>query len=320
MALSKLRGIGPATLEKIASIPDYHDLSIDDLAAANSKIQKSIESPDAWMKAESEAGREIETAANQGVKIYCTLNDDYPNLLGQTSDRPFFLFVKGALFSNPENSIAVIGTRQPTEHGRIIGQRLTTFFVELGWSVVSGLAMGLDSVAHVAALDAGGHTVAVLAHGLHTIAPKQNERLAKEILDAGGALITEYGFGVEPFPHQFVKRDRIQAGLAKAVVMVQSDLKGGSLHASRAAIEYGRLLAVPAPTDRDLANNEPKIGANLLLSSGEDRARADLLRCKAADLSRLIVLKTKDDYPLLLDRISDKPLSFGPLSQGTLLA
>ncbi|MDM4772866.1 DNA-processing protein DprA [Solimonas sp. SE-A11] len=318
LALSKLRGVGPATLEKLARVPSLAEHSIDELSVLSSALKKALTGPVSWSESLQAARKDLDQADKMQARILCSLESAYPTLLRGTPDRPFFLFVRGTLHIEQEKSLAIIGTREPTENGRTICKRLTEFFVTQNWSVVSGLALGLDAVAHASAVATRGHTIAVLAHGLQTVAPKQHDRLAREILDSGGALVTEYGFGVEPSRHNFVKRDRIQAGLAQAVVMVQSDLHGGSLHASRAALEYGRLLAVPCPTARDLEKKEPKISANALLASGEDAARMELLRCKPADLSRLVILKGREDYPLLEDRIDQRPSS-GLIEQNSLL-
>lgn len=144
-----------------------------------------------------------------------------------------------------------------------------------------------------------------MAHGLQTIAPARHKNLAQRILNSGGTLITEYRFGQEPLPTNFVKRDRIQAGLAQGVVMIQSDTSGGSLHASRASVEYGRWLAVPYPTEMDIQRNEPKVQANLLLADGSSQDKVDLLKCQQADLRRLIILRSRDDYGLMIEHQSE---------------
>lgn len=302
--LSKLKGVGPKTLDHVARRADIAEVTIDELAKTAPKIGKALEIDAAWDKALDAVDRDQEKAEKSNTRIICLLDEEYPTLLKQTPDRPFFIYVRGNLSPTPERSVAVIGTREPTEHGKLVDERITEFLVEDGWSIVSGLAMGCDAIAHKKALDRGGHTVAVLAHGLHTIAPRQNERLANEILEKGGALFTEYEFGVEPYPPQFVKRDRIQAGLAQGVVMIQSDLEGGSLHASRASIEYGRILAVPLPTERDISMNERKIGANLLLAGKDTVGKANLLKCLVVGLDRLFVIRSRVDYAGLSKALS----------------
>ena len=285
------------------STPGFDSASVAELAEQNTKLKKSFEAPGAWEKAIQLAEADLEAARAVGARILCVLDAEYPALLQKTPDCPFFLYVQGSWSVDNGKSVAVIGTRQPTEHGAAITSRITGYLAMEGWSIVSGLAMGCDALAHQAALDAGGHTVAVLAHGLHTIAPRQNEGLARKILEGGGALVTEYAFGEDPIPPHFVKRDRIQAGLSRGVVMVQSDLSGGSLHASRASLEYGRLLAVPVPTERDRSNGDKKIEANLVCSgnSGPDKLR--LLHCQSGDLERLMLLNGRDDYPKLEERL-----------------
>ena len=302
LVLSILKGVGPSALREIAAVPGFEKMTKDELRRWLPRRASGGDLTDA----EREAERQAELAKAAGARIISAADFDYPKLLLKTPDDPQILFVKGRLTSTPEKSVAIIGTREPTEHGKIIAQRITAFFVREGWSVVSGLAIGCDAIAHEAALDARGHTVAVLAHGLQTIAPSRHKKLAQRILDSGGALVTEFRFGQEPFPANFVKRDRIQAGLAQGVVMVQSAVAGGSLHASRASINYGRWLAVPNPTRQDIERRETKVQGNLVLVDGSMHNKAGLLKCDKEDLhQRLIVLRNKGDYTKLIQPFSD---------------
>lgn len=314
LTLSMLPGVGPATLKKVASVQGFEDLSNEALARVNSSLQKALSFPDAWSLASEQAEMQVALAEKHESIIISPLDSGYPALLAATKDDPFILYVRGTLHTSALRSVAIIGTREPTPHGEVITRRVTEYFVENQWSVVSGLALGCDGLAHKAALDSGGHTVAVLAHGLQMIAPSQHKKLAEDILESGGALISEYPFGQKVFPQQFVKRDRTQAGMAQGVVMIQSDVKGGSLHASRAALDYDRWLAVPLPTLVDRSNEEPKVMANLLIAEGELVDKANLLKCKQERLSNILILRTKDDYPsmlsyLLPDTSSQKTLS-----------
>lgn len=299
LSLSHLPGVGPATLKKALSIPRFDLFAIDVIAAHVPAISKALNIDGAWERAQENTEMQMREAQRYEARILCVLDPEYPKLLAQTRDDPLLLFVRGALAVNPANSVAIIGTREPTVHGMVIAKRITQFFAEAEWSIVSGLAIGCDSLAHETALDAGAHTVAILAHGLQMIAPARNRQLAERILSSGGALVSEYPFGREVQKQQYVKRDRTQAGMAQGVVMIQSDLVGGSLHASRAALEYKRWLAVPYPTDKDRERNEPKIQANLLIADGDDEKRADLLRCPSSSLSSVLVLKSREDYLLM---------------------
>ena len=318
LALSMLRGIGPATLRKMAAMPNFETATPELLSHQFPSNSTVLRDHQAWSLALDEAEKQLEEAERHGARILSALDPDYPTLLSATKDDPFLLFVRGILAPSPTKSVAVIGTREPTAHGAIIGQRIAQYLVEQGWSVVSGLAKGCDAIAHQAALDHGGHTVAVLAHGLHTVAPKTNQRLAEDILNKGGALVSEYKFDVEPRPEFFVKRDRIQAGMAQGVVMIQSDHRGGSLHASRAALDYSRWLAVPYPTDQDRQKGEPKIQANLTIAEGSEQERMELLRTSANVLNRIIILRSREDYAKM---VANKPApeSALPPTQGGLL-
>lgn len=302
LPFAMLKGIGPSTLRRIAKGEDFINETVNDVACRIKPVANVLKNPSVWETALEAADRQIEMATRYAGRILCVLDPDYPALLKEITDDPGVLYLRGEFAADDKKSVAIIGTREPTVHGKRIAENISRFFAEKVWSVVSGLAVGCDTVAHETALEANGHTVAVLAHGLHIISPSQNRRLAERILDSGGALVSEYPFGQGAYPHQFVKRDKYQAGLAKGVVMVQSDLEGGSLHASRAAVEYGRWLAVPYPTKQDLARSEPKVQANLLLAVGRPEERASLLRCQERDLARLVVLRSKEDYPLLLNR------------------
>lgn len=314
-----LSGVGPAALKKASQVFGFETKSVEALGAEIPAIGKAIAPADAWSKALELAEEQSDFAERSDVRILSPLDEGYPKLLAATKDDPFILYVRGLLAPSPDKSVAIIGTREPTAHGETITKRITQFFVEHGWSVVSGLALGCDALAHQAALEAKGHTVAVLAHGLQTIAPAKHRRLAEEILNKGGALVSQYPFGREAIPQQFVQRDKTQAGMAQGVVMVQSDLQGGSLHASRAAIDYGRWLAVPYPTEADRASKAPKAQANLMLVDGSDADRRELLRRKEADgLDQIIVLRSKEDYARCLTSRSKAPVVESPASQGSI--
>ncbi len=305
LQLKQLKNIGSVTLEKLASNPQFSLRSFQELTESVARKTEQARSAVELVEATSFATQQLEKAAQAKARIVSILDPDYPELLREIPGRPVLLFIKGQLHSAQQKSIAVIGTRQPTEHGVGTAARISAMFVEQGWSIVSGLALGCDAVAHNAALTHHGHTVAVLAHGLQTIAPKQHQKLADQIVADGGCLLTEYPFGVPPISFQYVKRDKIQAGLARGVVLIQSDETGGSMHASKAAIEYRRTLAVAQPTPRDSANFEPKIGANRILCGLDEHAKAKLLNCKLSDIDRIFCIRTRDDYPSLLEVLRD---------------
>ena len=310
--LSFLRGVGAVTLRKLVSERrDVASATIEDLRFMDKRLAKALLDPEALEGAQALATQQLEQADRDDARIMASVDPDFPALLGATDDAPSFLYVRGDPGALQARSVCVIGTREPSRHGLLITERLTLYFAERGWTIVSGLALGCDAAAHRAALACGGRTVAVLAHGLQTVAPKQHAELAEAIVAKGGALVTEYPYGADVAPHQFVQRDRIQAGLSRGVVMVQSDLDGGSLHASRASLRYGRLLAIPRATQSDVEVAHPKIKANRVLADGSAEERAKLLQCDAAALNRVRVLTSKSDYEALeraLEAVVQTPL------------
>lgn len=299
LVLSKIKGIGSKTLIELSQIQNFELLSFNDLAKEHKVLKKKIENAD-LIEAEGKADYDINEAKKSSSRIISILDDIYPFLMKNIIDRPAIIYVKGTFHLDANKSVAIIGTREPTEHGKIITERISEFFIENQYSLVSGLAIGCDTFAHKVAVNNSAHTVAVLSHGLQTIAPKENIELAKKILDTGGLLITEYPFGTPARPFQYVARNRIQAALAKAVVMVQSDLNGGSLHASRATLKYNRKLVVPFPTTNDIESKSKKIEANILIASEQNDEKVNLLKCSETQLKNIFVLRGKNAYGKLL--------------------
>ncbi len=215
LTINKLKDVGDATLGKIIKINGYQSKKIEEIAESEPKLRKAIIDSDALKVAEEEAHVDFYESKNIGYKILSVVDEEYPEILRQTSDRPFFLHIRGQMPKLP--SVAIIGTREPTNHGRIIAERISQYFSENGWSIVSGLALGCDTIAHLTAVKNKSHTTAVLAHGLDTISPKSNEKLSEEILSTGGTLLTQYEFGTKPKRYHYAQRDKIQAGLSQGV-------------------------------------------------------------------------------------------------------
>lgn len=198
--------------------------------------------------AEGNAHRILEQCGRLGVEIFLLGCEGYPRLLADTPDPPPLLFVRGSL--GVATSIAVVGTRKASKSGMRIARTISSFLARRGITVVSGLAIGIDTSAHAGALDGNGGTVAVLAHGLHDVLPARNRELAERILATGGALVSEHPPGVPAIRAEFVRRNRIQSGMSAASVVVESDVEGGSIHHARFAARQGhRILTVLAATD-----------------------------------------------------------------------
>lgn len=248
-ALLSLPGFGRKTVQQFLSLLTFSPTNPrelkDALTEAKSKISHlkipSVEQLEQGIEAFDRALSDAEKAQ---VHIIGVGDSQFPGKLREISDPPMILYAKGNLNClKPERSIAVIGTRSPTECGEKSGRRIAKRFSEQGLIIVSGLAEGCDTSAHEGCLDAQGGTVAVMAHGLHMIYPSGNRGLADRIIDSGGCLVSEYKLGEKPFKSFFVERDRLQSALSSAVLIIETDIKGGTMHTASFCLEQGRSLA-----------------------------------------------------------------------------
>ncbi|MCW5876601.1 MAG: DNA-processing protein DprA [Anaerolineales bacterium] len=187
----------------------------------------------------------------------------YPRKLRELEQAPPVLYVRGELLPEDEWAVAIVGTRQVTAYGRQVAAELAAFLAGNGLTVVSGLARGVDAIAHQAALEAGGRTLAVMAHGLDRVYPPEHRKLAEEIA-ARGALLSDYGVGTPPESANFPPRNRIISGLSLAVVVVEAGERSGALITAGFAAEQGReVFAVPGKI-----HAPQSAGANLLIQRG----------------------------------------------------
>lgn len=198
-------------------------------------------------RSDGEIGRQqFEQATEHGIRVITLWDEDYPPILRELeTDAPAVLFVRGTLKPKAER-LAVVGTRSATAYGKHVTHDLIVGLRGSGIHIISGLASGIDGFAHAAALEAGLTTEAVFGCGVDRIYPPVNTALANRVLADGGALISEYPMGTEPDRHHFPQRNRIIAGLSKAVLVVEAGDRSGALITARLAIEYNRdVMAVP---------------------------------------------------------------------------
>lgn len=194
---------------------------------------------------ETDPNGELERLAQAGVTALAQIDPRYPSRLREIDDAPPILYVKGAWAEVDEWSVAVVGTRRATAYGRMAAQELSRGLAVSGITVVSGLARGVDTVSHRAALDAGGRTVAVLANGLDTVYPPENRRLAEEIAERG-AVMSDYPLGTKPRADFFPRRNRILSGVSLGTLVVEGDHESGAMITARFATEQNReVFAVP---------------------------------------------------------------------------
>jgi DNA processing protein len=183
------------------------------------------------------------------IKSLTPLHKNYPTNLLSLTPPPPLLYVKGNILSQDKQAIALIGTRNMTRYGQKITKKFAQSFVKVGLTIVSGLARGIDTVAHQTALNSGGRTIAVLGSGLDLIYPPENLNLAQKIIQ-NGALISEFTPGTKPLGKNFLARNRLISALSLAVVVIEGAQKSGTLStATHAANQNREVFAVPGPID-----------------------------------------------------------------------
>lgn len=252
LMLCSIAGVGDIKAGRILRYFKNHDQfcsAIDDSMMAEcgitEKIKNAIIGFKEWQKIETEIAR-VESLEG---KIVCLGDSSYPEILTHISSPPPIIFVKGepAVLGRP--AVAIVGTRTPTPYGRQMTERISAGLAARGMVIVSGLAWGIDTEAHKAALGAGGVTVAVFGSGLDIIYPPENKELARRIADRG-CIVSEFPLGTPPEKFNFPRRNRIISGLSRAVVVVEAAAKSGALVTADLALDQGReVFAVPGPAD-----------------------------------------------------------------------
>ncbi|OGR68397.1 MAG: DNA protecting protein DprA [Elusimicrobia bacterium GWC2_61_19] len=219
--------------------------------------------------------KEMLAAQRAGISVLTVLDVDYPELLKKIYDPPLVIYVRGAL--KPRPSAGIVGTRKATAYGLRTAARLARELAEAGVAVASGLARGIDTAAHQAAVDAGGVTWAALGTGLNRIYPWENRKLAEKIVEGGGALVSEFPLDKGPLQANFPRRNRIISGLSLATVVVEGGFESGALITARFALDQGReVLAVPGPVDSPVSR-----GPNFFIKNGAYPAESgsDIISC-----------------------------------------
>lgn len=251
ITLSKIKGVGKKNLllfalglieKPIANRPDdrqeYISL-IHEICSSNKRLSNvslyDIE------QALNYALEVINMSRDNGVKIISMIDDLYPENFHSIKDRPVIIYCLGDNLSVlNKKSISIIGCRNISSYAKKIGTRLVKSVIAKSYVVVSGLALGSDTIAHNTCVGSGAETIAVMAGGLNSIYPKENILLAKEILKHNGLLISEYPWGTKPTRYSFVERDRLQAALSAATIILETKVDGGSMHTANFTINQNK--------------------------------------------------------------------------------
>lgn len=252
LALSLVPGLGPrltqALIDRFGSASAARRATAAELEQVphiGAKLARSF--VEALRTVDPEA--ELDLVSRFGVALLPLSTPDYPVRLKELPDAPHLLYARGAFAPADANAVAIVGSRNCTPYGQRTATRLAAGLARAGYTVVSGLALGIDAAAHRGALEGGGRTVAVLAGGLSSIYPPEHVGLAEEVAK-NGALVTESSMRMEPQRGMFHARNRLISGLAQAVVIIEANDRSGALITARHAAEQGRdVFAVPANVD-----------------------------------------------------------------------
>jgi len=264
--LSLVSGVGPllrkALVERFGAAAAVLAADRDSLQSVDG-IGPKIAARIVAAKDEIDAEAELRLAAAHGIDVLTEAGDDYPRPLRQIHDPPGVLFRRGQSLPQDELAVAIVGTRHATRYGLAQAERLAGSLARTGFTVVSGLARGIDAAAHRGAMAAGGRTIAVLASGLLNIYPPEHGQLADEVA-ANGYLISESPPRMVPLSGAFPQRNRVISGLTVGTIVVEAPDRSGALITARHAYEQGReVFAVPGPVDSRMSR-----GCHALIRDG----------------------------------------------------
>jgi DNA processing protein len=319
LAFNKVTGVGPVRTQRLLTY--FGDLGSAWTAASHELSEAGLDAKAVGqilaLRQTLDLDAELARLDRAGARLLTLADDEYPALLREIDAPPPVLYVRGELIPADDEAVALVGTRRATPYGRDVAHQLASGLAAAGVTVVSGLALGIDTVAHRAALEAGGRTLAVLGSGVDVIYPPQNRDLAARIIQEGcGAILADYPLGTTPEAGNFPPRNRLISGLSRGVVIVEADMKSGAMITARFAGDQGReVFAVPGSIlarSSDGPNSLLKEGAtpvtevddilaalSLTQAAVQQEARAAL----PADATESLLLLVLSNGPLHVDEI-----------------
>ena len=295
---------GPSALVRVVPEPLAHELS----QPPSTDIQSAADATEHWL------------AASSNHALLTLADSDYPQALLTTADPPIVLFAVGRLDLLNRPAVAIVGSRNATQQGMANAEGFATALARAGVTVVSGLALGIDAAAHRGALAAGSDasTVAVVGTGVDVAYPSSNRALTQQIR-AGGLVISEFPLRTPAIAHNFPRRNRVIAGLAKGVLVVEAALRSGSLITARLAAEAGReVFAIPGSIHSPLSKGCHRLirdGAKLVESAQDVLEDLGLPSSGATKKSREPAVETDDEQDMLLALIGHDPVDLDTLAR-----
>ena len=267
LVLNALPHVGPVTLRRLLEVfpgPEAvlaaPERELRQIQGVGPEIARSISGWQAHFDLDAEC-KKLEASA---ARIVMPEDAEYPALLKEIYDPPVVLYVRGSLKPDHRLNLSVVGSRKTSYYGTEMARKLSYQLAGLGFSVVSGLARGIDSAAHAGALQAKGHTVAVLGCGVDIVYPPENAKLCDQILEAGGAIVSEFPLGTNPSRQTFPMRNRVVSGMSLGTLVVEAGRESGAMITANFANEQGRqVFAVPGRVDQALSR-----GCHRLIKDG----------------------------------------------------
>lgn len=286
---SLIEGFGNKKQLEIANQSTFKRMSLRDVVILAHEMLKRKCNESIVGQYERLFDHQIKELKHWDAKMVSVLDSDYPKALDGMNDLPPLLFYQGEL---PDREcVAVVGSREMNDRAANCAQKLTEQFVNAGYGIVSGLALGCDGEAHRTAVKLKGKTYALVAHGLHTVHPSSHRGLAKSILDHGGAMISEYPFGTELKPFQLMVRNRLQVGFSKATVPITAGLKSGTREAIFKTMRYHRGLVVPKLEGE----------FNRMVFNANSQPLLDYLGCSNEQLVDIFRVNGRNDYSAMIN-------------------
>lgn len=331
--LLSVEGIGPVKIRNL--LAKFH--SLDSILNANLNLllqvdginstlaKKIIKINEKRRSLEPHIQKEMEKLVKLGGRIITIWDKEFPALLKKIYDPPLLLYVKGDFRENDNYALSIVGTRQPSNYGKIQAEKFASELAKQNITIASGLARGIDTTAHNAAIKAGGRTIAVLGCGIDVIYPPENKKLFQDIADSG-MIISEYELGTKPDAPNFPRRNRIISGISLGTIVIETAESGGAMQTASFALDQNREV-FSVPGNLGVKQSE---GSNLLIQKGEAklvREPKDVIYELEYKLKPVLGTKPKKPIPALSvfeDRItsclSSEPTHIDKISQLTSLS
>ncbi|MFC1558666.1 DNA-processing protein DprA [candidate division KSB1 bacterium] len=325
LALSGVPDVGPMKIrnliERFGNPEKVFNASKNELQTVD-KISNKTANNIKTFDRETFASGQLKILEKTKSKIITFWDNEYPENLKNISDPPLFIFVKGDILPEDKSAISIVGSRKASVYGKIAAGNISRELAERGITIISGMAHGIDTIAHQGALKANGRTMAVLGCGIDIIYPKENKKLYEQICE-NGAVISEFPFRTKPEPGNFPRRNRIISGLSLGVVVIEAAEKSGALITAHLALEQNReVFAIPGNISSKKSQGTNKLikesGAKLIqsvddilveleahLHKSEKRERTSHIELNLSEKEKSI-MNILSENPIYIDKISEQ--------------